>query len=368
MATPRSESYSAASGASVFAGRASVPTWLLGAAVNQWLQIAGTTHMGSAADPSDTGGATSRSTKRLSYSNIATDLGARVILAATGGHGDYTGNEVTGIDLSANAPAWSLLNARSASVQSSVAYYSDGKPSSRHGYWGAQYSSTKAGLMLHFTRATSPSAVSFNATNRFDLANNTWDAAGANANAAGPAICRDSSDNAWAYVNSGTQLWKWTPATDTWTQTGSFANPVYPPMAHDSSRGQFFALAWGDGQASGSGVSAYRYNGAGTTQTAITLNSIGGALAQFQSDAGSYASMVYDPFADAYFWWDGTSGRLYKIVPNSGTTWDISIVSTTGTPPPSQSYSFGRMAHIPSLKGLVFMPSGHQNLYFMRTA
>jgi hypothetical protein len=344
-----------------------LPAWLAGAAVNQMVQISGTTHMGSAADSTDTGGSTSRSNKRLSYSNIATDGDSKIIIAAVGGHNDYSGNETTGIDLGVDAPAWSLLNARSASVQTDVAYYNDGKPTSRHGYWGAQYSTKRSRLMLHFTRAAYGSAVSFVNSNGFNLANDTWDAQGTWANAPGPGLCRDSDDNVWATASTY-QLWKWTSATDSWTQIATFGNPVYPTMAYDSRRDQLFALAWGDGQASGSGVYAYRYTSGGTVQTAITLNSIGGALTQFQTDAGSYASMAYDPVVDCFWWCDGISGRLYKITPNSTTTWDIAIVTTTGSALPAREYSFGRMAYMPSLRGLAFMPTGYNNLYFMRTA
>jgi len=374
MATPRNLTYSVGSGGSVYAGMTapapSVPAWLVGAALFQWVQIPNTIHMGSPADPTDTGGASSRSNARLAYSNIARDNGTRIIIAATGGHADYSGNEVTGIDLGVDAPTWSLLMARSTSVQQNVPYYADGKPTSRHGYWGVHYSTTRSRLMLHYTRFSYGTAVSFVNSNGFNLANNTWDPQGTWADAVGPALCNDSNDNAWAYASGGVQLWKWTAATDSWAQTGSFANQVCGPMAFDSARSQFFHLAWGDGQASGSGVSAYKYNAAGNTQTAITLNSIGGALAQFTADTGSYASMEYVVANDCYFWWDGVSRRLYKVVPNTGTTWDLSIQATTGTAPPQAESSFGRMVRIvtPNFSGLAFMPTGYTNLYFLRTA
>jgi len=348
-----------------------LPAWLVGASVAQWVQIAGTTHMGSPADPTDTGNDTSRSSKRTAYCNIATDGGSKIILAATGGHSDYGGNETTAIDIGVDAPTWALLNARSASLTQDVAYQTDGKPTARHTYWSVHYNALEQRLRLHRCRAAYGAALSFNVSDGFNLLTNTWDAAGTWSDP--PSVlpmCQDSFGNVWGVVNTF-ELWKWSAATDTWARTntgGNFANAIWPTSAWDSSRNQMFALNWGDGQASVSGVTAYVYNAAGTTQTAITLNSIGGALAQFTTDAGSYASMVYDPIADAFFWWDGSSGRLYKITPNGSTTWDIAIVSTTGSVPPARDGSFGRMAYIPSLKGLVFMPSGYRNLYFMRTA
>lgn len=47
------------------------------------------------------------------YSGAAVDQSGRRILLMGGGHGDYAGNEVYALDLSANAPAWEVFKGRS---------------------------------------------------------------------------------------------------------------------------------------------------------------------------------------------------------------------------------------------------------------
>jgi len=288
-------------------------------------------------------------------------------LAATGGHNDYAGNEVTAIELADANPAWRLLAAGSAAdkVAPDVAYYQDGLPTSRHTYDSVHFSTTRNRLILHGSRFVYGRAVSFGASNGFNLDTLRWDAAGTWRDGGG-VVCRDERDYVWAasryyYMN------RWDPATDTWTQTGYFPFGIFGPLAHDTTRDQLFQLAWGDGQGSNSGVNAYKYNAHGSTQTPVTFNA-SAALSQFRADMPAYASMIYDPNGDRFLFWDGMSGRLYQVKPNAGAGWDISILVTTGRTPPQTSGSYGRMAYLPALRGCVFMPSGHESLYFIRLA
>ena len=345
-----------------------VPAYMTGKAVHEWFSISSTSHAGSAADPTDDVlDPFCRSTKRLSYSNICI-AGTELVLAATGGHNDYSGNEVTGIELNVDAPAWALRKSRTASVTADAAYNtSDGTPTSRHAYHSHIYSSTQSRVMLHRTRFVSTDASSYNDSNGFNLSNNTWDADGtwADGHTAG---CKDSSDNVWALeASGGQQLWKWTAATDSWAQTftSGSAGPGYP-MAHDSSRSQLFALSWGNGEG-GSGVAAAIFTSGGTARTTISFNA-SSAYTQWQADAPAYASMIYDPDGDRFLFWDGVTGRLYQITPNGTSTWDMSIVTTTGTTPPATEYAFGRLGYVPALKMIVTMPSGRTNLRAMRIA
>ncbi|MBC7704394.1 MAG: hypothetical protein H7274_10710 [Rhodoferax sp.] len=314
-------------------------------------------------DPNDT---SCNSTRRLAFSGLARK-GTQIILAATGGHHDYSGNEVTGINLGADVPGWALFHAPSPAdkVVQNASYYLDGLPSARHAYGHAHFSTTRNRLMLHASRFVYGSGVTFFASNGFNLDTNRWDPAGTWNDGYAP-VCRDERDNVWA--SSGYfHLYKWDPAADRWTETGYFANAIYGPLAHDTNRDILFQLAWGNGQADGVGVSAYKYNAYGSVQTPITFT-LNTAYSRFQDDKPAYASMVFDPNGDRFLFWDGASGRLYEIKANSGNVWDINIVTTTGIVPPPASGNYGRMAYLPELRGCVFMPSGHQNLYFIRLA
>ena len=333
------------------------PSYLNSKSVNEWFEIPGTKLT---PDGSQNG--------RLSYSGIATDAGTQIILAASGGHGDSAHNGVDSIDLAADAPAWVQRRPSSWNgIETDKATYASGEPASRHTYEHSIFSTTRQRLILHSTRATYSSAQSFAVTRGLNTSNWTWDPLSTYNTQQISARCRDADDNCWGFAGYY-QLWKWTAATDSWAKTGTFAGQVTAPMAADSSRSLIFQLSWGDGQGGGSGVLAYKYTNGGTVQTAITLNSVSGALAQFISDAPILTTMVYDAARDRFLFWAGEARRLYQILPNAGNTWDISIVATTGALPPRSEGGFSRMAYIPSLQSLFVMPQGSLNLYAMKIA
>jgi hypothetical protein len=350
------------------------PAWLAGKPLNTWFEIPNTIHAGSVAAPSDDPkDIYCSSNVRLSFSGMGL-RNAEIILAAGGGHGDYSGNEVTSIDLSADAPVWQLRSpATPVGLRSpNVAYYSDGKPTARHSYWSLQWSAINNRLMLHYTQFSYGSAVSFPNTNGFNLDNNTWDPENTWPNGV-PALCQDNKGNCWASTGYFT-LNKWTPATDTWTATGTFNDAVYPTLAYDALRDQLFQLSWGDGVCCGIGVNAFKYNASGTTQTAITFNP-SAAYTQFQADKPFMAGMSYDPDNDRFLFFDGRTNatndsNVYVITPNSGTVWDMGILSVSGlTPPVARGAGVNnRFCYVASLKGFVYMASGTENVYFLRTS
>ena len=352
---------------------ANTPAWLADKPLNAWLQIPGTVYAGSPAAPTlDPTSEWSDANNRLSFSGMAL-RNAEIIIAASGGHGDYSGNEVTSIDLSANSPVWVLRKSKSPPT-ADVAYYADGTPTSRHLYWSSQWSATRNRLMLHYTRVSYGSAVNFAASNGFNLDDNTWDAAGTWSGGYA-ALCQDSSGNCWAASGYFT-LMKWTAATDTWAAaSGVFPGAIYPCMSYDSLRDQLFQFSWGNGEGSGIGVTAFKYNAAGTTQTAITLNA-SAAYSQFQADTPQLAGMDYDPINDRFLFYQAQgivaapTTRIYVITPNAGNAWDMSILSVTGVTPPAAAGAgvCSRFAYVPSLKGFVYMARGTTNIHFFRTA
>jgi hypothetical protein len=343
--------------------------------VNEWHAIPGTVHAGSPAAPGDDPtDIYADSNSRLAYSG----MGLRdneLILAACGGHTDYSGNEVTSIDLAADTPAWRLRSSKSASanVVPDVAYYRDGKPSSRHTYWSTHYSTTRSRLMLHRSRFVFGSAVSFNASNGFNLTANSWDAAGTWRDGF-TSGCRDWFDNVWALTDSSQTLMKWTAASDSWSVAGDFgtSGPGYP-LAHDNARNQLFALSWGDGEGSGSGLTAAKFTNNGAVRTAVTFNA-SAALSALRASQPAYAAMDYDPENDRFYFYAGAAGeegRIYAIAPNAGSVWDVSILALrTGSPLPPTALESGlcsRFRYVPALRGCVLMVSGTSPLYFIRT-
>ncbi|KAB2870864.1 MAG: hypothetical protein F9K36_14625, partial [Burkholderiaceae bacterium] len=72
---------------------------------------------------------------------------ARLYQAAGGGHGDYSGNEVEMLDLAADNPRWIQLMEPTFAVRDGP-YYSDGKPTSRHNYFGSHVNEFDNRIML----------------------------------------------------------------------------------------------------------------------------------------------------------------------------------------------------------------------------
>ncbi len=355
----------------------STPTWLAGKPLNEWFAIPSTTFTASAANVYSL-----TNNSRIAFSGGALK-GSEFFLPACGGHGDYQGNEVSSIDLSLNAPAWVHRSDRSAAVQSDVPYYADGKPTSRHIYWSAEWSVVKQRIMLFGIFAAwgtggfySPKVAGFNP------ATNTWDAQTANTDMPGSRNgIMDSSGNAWAL--DGFNLVKWTAATDTYSNVATYGTASYMPLCYDPARTQLFSIAAGDGIDGGSGTfAAYKYSLAGT-RTAITFNA-SPALTSLTADRLGYAGLEYDPANDRFLYYDGragavasphpndTMGKVYVITPNSGTTWDVSLLSYGAgsvTPAACQGAStLTRFRYVPALKGFMLVAAIDQPVYFLRTA
>ena len=349
------------------------PAWLQGP-LNAWFAIPGTVHAGSAAAPGDDPtDAFASSNRRLSYSGMGL-RNCEIILAAGGGHQDYSGNEVTSLDLSQDAPAWVLRSAASpaSAISMDVPYYADGKPSPRHTYWSTIWSEQHNRLMLHYTRFVWGKGVSFDNSNGFNLDTNTWDPQGTWGKGF-TGGCADAQGNVYAMGIGYFSLNKWTSATGVWSTVATYAEAInVNPVVFDPTRGHLFALAWGDGQGDGTGLNAIKISG--NTKTVISFNA-SAALTQFKSDAPIYSAMEYDPVNDQYLFYEGAAGRtgrVYVVKPNNTAVWDLSILSLgAGSVLPDAAVGagvFNRFKYVPALRGFVLMSSGPSNVYFMRTA
>ena len=334
---------------------AGAPAWLAGRALNEWHEIPGTS-----------GAAGADIEEYSGWSRVNNQL----IAAACGGH-HVSDNRVVSIDLGADAPAWTVRVAASTSVKGDVAFYPDGKPSSRHTYQMAQYIPALDRVMLLGGRAiySEISTGDLPATIGFNPNTNAWEPAGTYPDA--PAMNGGSvvDQNGDAWVASGSA--KFTAATKTWSRPLTAQAPVSVrfPWALDSKRNILFGLCFGDGQGYDSGIKAIKQTG--NVQTQLTFN-LSPAVTQFIADTPAYAAMAYDPVNDFFLFYSGfAAGRIYKIIPNSSNIWDMEIFAYgpgSVTPIASVAGTNSRFSYVPALKGFVLLPSRASNLQFMRTA
>jgi len=334
------------------------PAWLAGAAVGQWVEIANTAGAGGA---------------NTAFSGFAYREDTNEILfAAAGGHGDSADNRVVSLVLTADAPAWKLRSAPSSLIARDVAYYPDGKPTSRHLYSSVHFVPEVNRLMLFGIKGAYGSAWDFPTVDGFNLDTNTWDAPGTWGNMI-PGHLGVVKVRATGEVWSS-QLARWSPKTKTWSQpiVTRTSDMIRAPIAHDSLRNQLFTLNWGDGQ----GFDPQKLFASivpcnGSVQTSIKFNA-STALSSLEAERPSYAGMDYDVSNDRFLFYcgQGVGAKVYVVKPNAGTTWDVSILSTTGKVPPATRTDgvHTRFRYVPALKGFVLLPNSDSNLFFIRTA
>lgn len=340
--------------------RAGDPAWFAGSALHQWIEIPGTAGAGGAAMDAYSG---------MAYKEQTNEI----LLAASGGHLDSADNRVVSLRLTDDAPTWQLRMAPSTAIAMDVAYYPDGKPTSRHVYSTMHFIPQVNRLMLFGVRGAWGNAHQMMKVDGFNLDTNTWDPPGTWADVPtgnyGSMAIRSSGE---VY---GTMLRRWSPQTKAWTTpiTKRSADLVRSPISHDSSRNELFTLNWGDGQGYGTpAVFASRIPLNGAEQFSVKFNP-SAALTQFIADKPTYAGMDYDPHNDRFLFYCGQgagAGRVYAIKPNASNVWDISILALlpgAAVPPTLSSGINNRFRYIPALRGFVMLPTRKSNIFFLRT-
>lgn len=295
---------------------------------------------------------------------------ARLYQAAGGGHGDYSGNEVEMLDLAADNPRWIQLMEPTFAVRDGP-YYSDGKPTSRHNYFGSHVNEFDNRIML-FGGAQYSSGAILKTVDSFNLSTNTYSPAGTHPNfpssvssAEMKPMCTDPR-NGDVYVFGGSSTGFSNPAVVAWRRaTNSWSSAVSVPLLSgnfrsacacwDSSRNVIVLI---------SGTAMRVYNPSTQTMTSATLS---GASIPAQNDADFQGnSTVYVPALDAYLHYVGTSGgTVYSI--NASTRVASSLGTTGGASIPSNQHgSFGRFRYVPALHGVVYAPTYSGNVWFLR--
>lgn len=334
------------------------PAWRNGLALNQWTELQGTSGAGGAAI--DAWGALAE--------NKAT---AELYIAASGGHSDSADNRVVSISLMAYAPTWVQRHASSTNTPTDVLYYPDGLPTSRHLYHHLHYLPALNVVLLGGCRygfgGNTPTGPGMDA---FSLTTNTWlsrytfpDITPYN----GYVIEVDGAGKAW--TQSGNRF---DPSTNRWSTPGSGPGLGRFPHATAPSRNVIFSLQYGDGQGYdlNLGVVARRLDTMTGASAAITFNP-SAALTEFIAAQPTYSGMDYDAANDRFlFTHHAERGKVYVVTPNATTTWDLSVLPTTGMPaaaPGSGSGVNKRFRYLPTLGGFVLLPARSTNLFFLRT-
>lgn len=328
-------------------------------ALTTWFEVANTKIETAQASYASPGGQKQYIT---SYSGGAVRNSGSELFVFGGGHNDYAGNEVVSLRLQNDVPAWVLRRAPTATIQTGVSHYSDGRPASRHTYWNPQFIEARGRFMLFAGGTYDPTGgVVHNKVDAFRVADNDWDAANTFADAPGiydngQCVCKDASENVWMQQNgsSGT-LARWNQATATWTTIGSRSvHNINAPMAFDSTRNRL--VRFDDSFAARFDLS----NNA--AEAGVTFS---GANA---SAAGNGTSVVYVPDLDAFLFMPWGSSTIYRC---DAATFSVSVFAVSGTPPPGSAADgtgqlFGRFNIMPELKLIIYVRSVSDNAWVFR--
>jgi hypothetical protein len=326
-------------------------------APGQWYEIPGTAL--SSIDPSPRPpGATGPASKVIAWTSLAVDTRTSTLYSvAGGGHTDYAGNEVDAVNLAATAPVWRRLRAPSTSVADS-AYYPDGRPTSRHHYYGLFIDEASGRVML-FGGSRWQSGAILSSVDSFNLSTNDYHPQGSHPNFPSSvsgqevrAICRDPRNND-VYVFANYSVAKWNRSTNTWTTLINGSAPYF--AGHGSAfdtRRNVIHLVVGGGQ-------NYEYNV--STNSFVTRRTSGGSV------SGNGAAVVYVPAIDAFLVrsGEGGGGGVMRI---DAATFAVSSFSTSGGSgiPSTMNGPYNKFLYVPQLQGCVYVPSHTSSVWYLR--
>jgi hypothetical protein len=343
-----------------------MPAWRQGQAVGEWREVSGTA-LASAPRAVVVDGNTGPQSKVIAWNSFVIDTRSSTVYSpANGGHHDYAGNELNKISLLDASPAWS--EPRSATPMSQVVdsatHYADGRPTSRHTFYGAVFNEQRNRAMV-LGGAQWGNGYMLATMDGFNASTNDWDTAGTYANtpseftaASGSAVVENKGTGD-IYTFASFAVSRWNSASNTWAKMLSNAPAYgqYAASAMDTRRNRILVAGGGNNDHA-------VYDVAGNTMSNVTFT--GPNASVMTGDTGN--GMVYDIGLDAYLLRkSGAGGAIYRI---DAQTFSVdTLPSTNGASVPSSINGvWKRFIYVPQLKGVVYFPSYDGNLWFLRTS
>ena len=312
-------------------------------------------------------GNTGPNSKVVAWTGFSIDTrDSSIYSAANGGHSDYAGNEVNRIRLSDNAPAWTEPRASTLSAKVSVnsTHYADGRPTSRHTYYGSVFNEQRGRAML-VGGARYGNGYMTATVDGFNLTSNDWDGAGTYpdvpsdfTNMQGAAVTPDKTTGN-VYVFPGFSVLRWSNSTNTWTRLLSSTSIYgqYAATALDTRRNRILVV--------GGNINDHGFYDT-ATNSVQSVSFTGSSAGAMTGDPGN--GMVYDPVLDAFLLRKaGPGGTIYRI---NAQTFSVDVLPTSGgdAVPAAINGVWTRFLHVPNLKGIVYFPAYGGNAWFIRTS
>ncbi len=352
-----------------------LPTWLASAAINEWVAVPnGTPSLAAGLVPAVAGWMGSQKNMVEAYCGAFTD-GSRFMIHG-GGHADYGGNEIGAIDLTSESPEWDLLIERTqvADLLGGSNYYADGRPTSRHTYYGMWYVpslnkmlrfNANMGLAYNGTPVGGSADVRTVDIDAFNLATNLWEPA-----AYGPMPMITGSETTMAQDPTSGDVYAW---------DGPGGNRIYKWTAATDSAELVIDLVGTEG---GGGAAVFDSNNqrmvrffgreapgvvywdvvAGTKVTPTLTGPGAGALLSL--GAGASIGIAHDTLRNVAYVSDGVD--LFRVQLDDFYTM---VVSPTGaTSVTANNGTWGKLKYIESIDAIAYLSNWANSLLVMRVA
>jgi len=352
---------------------ATLPAWVNALAVGQWYEIPNTSIR--SVDPAVTpAGNTGPRSKIDTWTSIVVDTrNSKVYSLAGGGHSDYAGNEVDMIDLETDTPAWTELLAPTppAQVGNCNSYYADGRPASRHSYYGVTLNEFGDRFML-FGGVTWCSAGGFdNPVSSYNITANTWSPSSTHGLLPASAFYTIAAYTlnpltGDVYAAASFNYARWTRASGAngafviLNTSGNGPKGDSTPSGMDTTRGRILYLGGNNPP-----PDHHLYTISSNSFTAITPTGAVSADVSAVSNAQNTALLYVDALDRFLVKLDGAGGTVYQINP---TTFEVSQFPTTGgaSIPTTVNGVYNKFRYVPRLRGIIYTPTGNGNAWFLR--
>lgn len=343
-----------------------VPAWAK-LSVGAWYEVPNT-NLSSVPPSPVPGGASGAASKIIAWTSFVADAAfSRVYSVANGGHQDYQGNEVDEFDYWREVPTVveRMVSTPGASYLDCTNYYSDGRPTARHTYYGAQLDEFDDRIMLFTGAGSCSSGAAIDSISSYNISANTYNGTGTHPNLSSlflaPTItftADPQTGNVYIVSENGTA--KWTRSTNTFatmSPTGTVCPDGYGSMAaFDTKRGRAFFLG---------GRSSVRHHYTPATNVFVQVT-LSGASASDVSGAVAYG-MTYVEALDMYIVRGLSSGAtIYQI---DASTFAVTTFSVSGgaSIPITQNGPYNKFLYLPELGGAIYSPDYSGNAWFLKT-
>lgn len=343
-------------------GGGSLPAWVSALSPGSWTALPGTAMSGIQPSPTPPGN-TGPSSKVGAWTSFVVDPETSMCYSvANGGHADYAGNEVDRLVLDTAAPYWEarLAPTPTGSLASCQSYYSDGRPTSRHSYYGVTYEPVNRRFMLFGGAWWCGGGGFHGAISSYNINSNSYSASNAHPGSVSGGVWGMCSnpDTGDVYMFRDWFISKWTRSSNSYaanvSPSGSAPYGNESPSAFDSSRGRILVIG-------GTSNDRHVYTVGTNTVAQITLS--GSAAGSVQ---GSARALMYIPALDAYLVrGSGSGGTVYRI---NAANWECTTFTTSGggSVPSTPNGPYNKFLYVPKLNGCVYVPAYGSNAWFLR--